>query len=77
MAMSITANEDTVLYVVHPLDEAPEEKRCAESLGQIHMSPAVRASLYTLRGYLILIMVFAVYRVLELADLVGHHVVKH
>jgi hypothetical protein len=77
MAIAMTSPEDNVLYVVHPLDEEPEEKRSVEGLGPIQMTPSVRASLYILRGYLILIMLLVFCRVLALAGVIGHHIIKH
>lgn len=68
--------EQTRLYVIHPLDDVPEQKKSVEGLGYIKMSPSVKFSLYALRGYLILIMVLALYRVLDLMHVFGHHVTK-
>ena len=76
MSISYTSNDDAVLYVVHPLDDVLEQKKSVEGLDQIHMSPAVRASLYTLRGYLILITLLALYRLCDLLGIFGHHI-KH
>jgi hypothetical protein len=53
--------------VIHPLDDAPEEKCSTEGLGHIAMTPAVRTSLMVLRGYLILMSAMLVYHVLDLA----------
>jgi hypothetical protein len=53
--------------VVHPLDDAPEQKCCSEGLGHIAMTPAVRVSLTVLRGYLIVMTVMLGYHVLDLA----------
>lgn len=76
MVTSVGTTRKTVLYVVHPLDDAPEKKRTVEGLGQMHMSPAVKFSLYTLRGYLILITLLAFYRLADLVGLFGHHAAK-
>ncbi len=73
MITPINATKQPVLYVVHPLDDAPELKRSPEGLGFIHMSRSVKASLVTLRVYLILIMVLAIYRLLDLIGVFGHH----
>jgi hypothetical protein len=54
-------------YVVHPLDDEPEEKCDTETLGLMHMSASVRISLLALRGYLILMVLLVVYKVLNLA----------
>jgi hypothetical protein len=53
--------------VIHPLDDAPEEKCSSEGLGHIAMTPAVRISLTVLRGYLILMTLMLGYHVLDLA----------
>jgi hypothetical protein len=53
--------------VIHPLDDAPEEKCSSEGLGHIAMTPAVRVSLTVLRGYLILMTLMLGYHVLDLA----------
>ncbi len=57
--------------VVHPLDDVPEEKVDTESLGPMPMTRAVRWSLISLRGYLILMLLLVGYRVLGLAGTLG------
>jgi hypothetical protein len=57
-------------HVIHPLDDAPEEKCSSEGLGRISMTPAVRISLRVLRGYLILMTLMLGYHVLDLAGVV-------
>jgi hypothetical protein len=61
-------------YVIHPLDDAPEEKCNPDDLGPMPMSPVVKASLYTLRGYLVLMIGLALYHFLSVAGLFVHHV---
>ena len=56
--------------VIHPLDDAPEEKCSSEGLGPIAMTPAVRVSLAVLRGYLIAMTLMLGYHVLDLAGVV-------
>jgi hypothetical protein len=56
--------------VIHPLDDAPEEKCSSEGLGHIAMTPVVRISLRVLRGYLILMTLMLGYHVLDLAGVV-------
>jgi hypothetical protein len=56
--------------VIHPLDDAPEEKCSSEGLGHIAMTPTVRLSLKVLRGYLILMSIMLFYHVLDLAGIV-------
>ena len=59
--------------VVHPLDDAPEEKVDTDTLGPMPMTRAVRWSLISLRAYLILMLGLVGFRVLELAGLFGAH----
>ena len=76
MATTMIKSPTTIqqsLQVVHPLDDIAEEKRSPEGLGQMHMSPSVKLSLYTLRGYLVLIGLMVAYRVLTLAGMFSHH----
>jgi hypothetical protein len=56
--------------VIHPLDDAPEQKCSSEGLGHIAMTPAVRVSLTVLRGYLIVMTLMLGYHVLDLAGVV-------
>jgi hypothetical protein len=56
--------------VIHPLDDAPEQKCSSEGLGHIAMTPGVRISLTVLRGYLIVMTLMLGYHVLDLAGLV-------
>ena len=53
--------------IVHPLDDLPEENVDTESLGRMAMTGAVKWSLLSLRGYLVLMTVLVLYRVLQLA----------
>ncbi len=53
--------------VVHPLEDAPEQKCETEGLGPIAMKPSVRISLFVLRGYLILMTLLLVWHVLDMA----------
>ena len=56
--------------VIHPLDDAPEQKCSSEGLGHIAMTPGVRISLTVLRGYLIVMTLMLGYHVLDWAGLV-------
>jgi hypothetical protein len=58
--------------VVHPLEDAPEQKCISEGLGQIAMTPSVRLSLKILRGYLTLMTAMLLYHVLDLAGTLRH-----
>lgn len=56
--------------VIHPLDDAPEQKCSTEGLGPITMTPGIRISLGVLRGYLIVMTLMLGYHVLELAGVI-------
>ena len=56
--------------VVHPLDDAPEEKVDTEHLGPMRMTRTVRLCLFALRGYLLLMFGLLGFRVLQLAGIV-------
>jgi hypothetical protein len=58
---------DDFFYVVHPLDDLPEEKVKSDHLPPLKMTRSVRWSLFTLRGYLIVMMLLLVYHVVDLA----------
>jgi len=69
------SQEDSInsYQVIHPLDDIPEEKRAPlDSIGQISMTPMVRFSLMALRGYLLLMILLVLYRVMTLAGVLGH-----
>ena len=65
-------SEDTTFHVIHPLDDAAEEKVDTAHLGPMLMTPAVRYSLFALRAYLVLMMLLVFYHVLDLAGLFPH-----
>ncbi len=52
------------IRVIHPLDDAPEQKLFRPDLGPIRMTPAVRLSLMLLRGYLALMLLLVAARVI-------------
>jgi hypothetical protein len=62
-----TVDERTFFSVVHPLDDAPEEKVDTEQLGPMQMTKTVRICLFALRGYLLLMLGMLGFRVLQLA----------
>lgn len=76
MATMLNTTEERRFYVVHPLDDAPEQKRDAEHLGPMPMTPSVKWSLLSLRGYLLLMGALVLYHALDLAGLFGHHAVR-
>lgn len=66
----LTVDEKTFFSVVHPLDDAPEEKVDTEHLGPMRMTKTVRICLFALRGYLLLMFGLLGFRVLQLAGVV-------
>lgn len=63
--------EEREFLVIHPLDDVQEQKVETKHLGPMPMTPAVRLSLLTLRGYLVLMMLLVLYHALDLAGLFG------
>jgi hypothetical protein len=63
----VKSSEDNGFRVVHPLDDAAEQKCSSIGLGRIRMTPAVRISLGILRAYLIVMTLMLGYHVLDLA----------
>lgn len=70
--MATTQNQPEYFRVVHPLEDAPEQKFVSEGLGQIAMTPSVRLSLKILRGYLTMMTAMLLYHVLDLAGVLKH-----
>ncbi len=60
----------TTFHVVHPLDDAPEQKVDLEALGPMRMTAIVRICLLALRGYLLLMFGLLGFRVLQLAGFI-------
>ncbi len=60
----------TMFHVVHPLDDAPEEKVDLDALGPMRMTATVRVCLLALRGYLLLMFGLLGFRVLQLAGFI-------
>ncbi len=58
-------------YVIHPLDDQPEEKVDLTELGPMRMTGTVRLCLLALRGYLLLMFGLLAFRVLQLAGLIS------
>jgi hypothetical protein len=56
--------------VVHPLDDAPEEKIDMQHLGPMRMTKTVRLCLFALRGYLLAMFGLLGFRVLQLAGVI-------
>jgi hypothetical protein len=57
-------------HVVHPLQDAPEQKCVSKGLGPIAITASVRFSLITLRGYLIAVSLMLLWHVLEVSGLI-------
>jgi hypothetical protein len=74
MATMQTSYAPEYFRVIHPLDDAPEQKCSTEGLGHMTMTPAVRVSLRVLRGYLIMMTLMLGYHVLDLAGVL--HLVR-
>lgn len=55
--------------VVHPLDDAPEEKIDIAGVGPLRLTTSVKLSLIALRGYLVLMTLLLLYHVLDLGGL--------
>jgi hypothetical protein len=62
-------NERQPYYLIHPLDDAPEEKVDTEHLGPMQMTKTVKVCLFALRGYLLLMFGLLGFRVLQLAGI--------
>ena len=69
-----TVGREETYYVVHPLDEVPEQKCSPDGLAHMEMTPTVKISLYALRGYLMIIVGLALYHIFTLFMTGAHHV---
>ena len=71
--LNATGNTRSQAYwVVHPLDDHPEQKRDVSAVGPMAMTPSVRFSLLALRAYLILMTSLVAYHFLGLAAALRH-----
>ena len=75
VTMNIDINQipENHYFVVHPLDDQPEEKIDTSMLGRMAMTPTVKFSLMALRGYLILMVFLVGYHCLDLAGMFGNN----
>jgi hypothetical protein len=73
VTMNIDINEipENGYFVIHPLDDQPEEKIDTSMLGPMPMTTSVKLSLMALRGYLILMVLLVGYHCLDLAGMFG------
>jgi hypothetical protein len=69
MAVWTNVGERTRYYVVHPLDDLPEEKH---RIDRMDMTKRVRLSLIVLRAYLISMTLLVTFHVLQMAGLFQH-----
>ena len=58
--------------VIHPLDDAPEEKLNTAGVAPLRLTASVKLSLMALRGYLILMTFLLLYHVMDLSGLFPH-----
>jgi len=65
--MENTLANNEWFQVIHPLDDVMEEKVDISSLGAMPMTPSARRSLIALRGYLVLMTVLVLVKVVLLA----------
>ena len=71
--LNVTSNTRSQAYwVVHPLDDLPEQKRDVSAVGPMAMTTSVRLSLFALRAYLILMTSLVAYHFLGLAAAFRH-----
>jgi hypothetical protein len=63
--MSDTTFTPGLLRVIHPLDDAPEQKLFHADLGSMTMTATVRFSLVLLRCYLAAMVLLVLWRVLS------------
>jgi hypothetical protein len=63
--MSDTTFAPDLLRVIHPLDDAPEQKLYREDLGRMRVTRTVRLSLLLLQGYLAAMVLLVPWRVLS------------
>jgi hypothetical protein len=59
-----------VYRVIHPLDDVVEPKADLDRLGPMQLTRTVKACLYVLRGYLILVSALLAVHVLRLAGVI-------
>ena len=61
------SGDGQVYYVIHPLDDEPEEKCDPSKLGPLKLSRGERFALYVMQGYLVVMLMLAIYRIVDLA----------
>ena len=58
--------------VVHPCFDAPEEKFNVDQLGPMKMTRAVKWSLFSLRAYLIVMVLLSAYKFIGMSGVLEH-----
>ena len=71
----VTALKSEREFVVHPIYDAPEEKRSGEGLGLMTITPSVRACLVGLRAYLLVMTCLLGYQLVHQAMALGHQAI--
>lgn len=66
--MQNTIEKNEWFRVIHPLDDAPEEKVALDDLGPMPMTASVRWSLIALRAYLVLMIGLVLVKIIILAQ---------
>lgn len=74
-ARLLGSNDGQVYYVVHPLDDVPEQKCDPATLGPLKLSRGERFVLIGLQGYLVVMVGLAIYRMVDLASTAGSHMI--
>ncbi len=69
MAAIIKSSKDQVFYVVHPLDDEPEEKIDVDNAGPMEMTRSTRFVLLALQIYLVIMLALLLYRVTVIAGI--------
>ena len=54
-------------YVIHPLDDVPEEKRSPDGLSTMRLSPVQTVVLLGLRSYIVVMLVLVASKMMTLA----------
>ena len=69
-------DDGQVYYVVHPLDDEPEQKCDPATLGPLKLSRSERFVLVALQGYLVFMAGLAIYRMVDLASAASANLVR-
>jgi hypothetical protein len=72
---NLTARKSEREFVIHPIFDAPEEKRSGEGLGLMAITPRVRLCLFGLRAYLFVMTCLLGYQLVHQAAMIGHQTI--